>query len=42
MVRENVGFKVKISDNSGYCRDRLRIHPDGQEALGTAGCIGLA
>ena len=42
MVRYGVGFKVKITDNTENCRDRLFIHPDGLEAPGTAGCIGLA
>jgi RHS repeat-associated protein len=41
MVRNGVGFKVFLSDNTEKCRDRLRIHPDGIEHIGTAGCIGL-
>ncbi len=41
MVRNGVGFKVTLSDNKEDCRDHLRIHPDGEEHVGTAGCIGL-
>ena len=41
MVRDGVGFKVILSDASTYCRDALRIHPDGTEHPGTSGCIGL-
>jgi hypothetical protein len=41
MKRDGVGFKVWISDNSDKCRTDLRIHPDGKEAVGTAGCIGI-
>jgi hypothetical protein len=40
MVRDGVGFKVILSDNTSKCRDDLRIHPDGN-APGTKGCIGL-
>ena len=38
---ERVGFKVILSDNADKCRTDLRIHPDGEEHVGTAGCIGL-
>jgi RHS repeat-associated protein len=41
MVRDGVGFKVTLSDAPDYCRDALRIHPDGIEHPGTSGCIGL-
>ena len=41
MVRKGVGFKVTLNDNTGKCRDALRIHPDGEETPGTSGCIGL-
>jgi hypothetical protein len=40
MVRNDVGFKVTLSDNTSKCRDDLRIHPDGNKP-GTKGCIGL-
>jgi hypothetical protein len=41
MVRDDVGFKVYLSDNTSKCRTTLRIHPDGRETPGTAGCIGI-
>jgi len=41
MVRDGVGFKVYLNDNTEYNRTQLRIHPD-QSPAGTAGCIGLA
>jgi len=41
MVRNGIGFKVHLTDAVDYCRNVLRIHPDGEEYLGTAGCIGL-
>jgi RHS repeat-associated protein len=41
MKREGVGFKVILTDNQDKCRTDLRIHPDGKETPGTAGCIGL-
>jgi hypothetical protein len=41
MVRDGVGFKVYMSDNTALNRDGLRIHPDQTPSVGTAGCIGL-
>jgi RHS repeat-associated protein len=41
MVRDGVGFKVFLTDNTENCRTDLRIHPDGTEKPGTAGCVGL-
>jgi hypothetical protein len=41
MVRDGVGFKVLLNDNTEHNRTQLRIHPD-QSPAGTAGCIGLA
>jgi hypothetical protein len=41
MVRDGVGFKVFLSDNTGLNRDGLRIHPDKAPPVGTAGCIGI-
>ncbi|MBX3254769.1 MAG: hypothetical protein KF862_11565 [Chitinophagaceae bacterium] len=42
MVRDGVGFKVYLSDNTELNRTQLRIHPDQVPSVGTAGCIGLA
>jgi hypothetical protein len=42
MVRDGVGFKVFLSDNSELNRTQLRIHPDQVPSVGTAGCIGIA
>ncbi len=42
MVRDGVGFKVYMSDNTQLNRDGLRIHPDQNPSEGTAGCIGIA
>ena len=41
MVRDGVGFKVYLSDNTALNRTQLRIHPDQVPSVGTAGCIGL-
>lgn len=41
MVREGVGFKVLLNDNKVLNRTGLRIHPDQNPSLGTAGCIGM-
>ncbi len=41
MVRDGVGFKVWISDNVELNRTALRIHPDQEPSIGSAGCIGL-
>jgi RHS repeat-associated protein len=41
MVRDDIGFKVYLNDNDSKCRTDLRIHPDGKDTPGTAGCVGL-
>ena len=41
MVRDNVGFKILLNDHTELNRTGLRIHPDQNPSLGTAGCIGI-
>jgi RHS repeat-associated protein len=41
MVRDGVGFKVLLNNNTALNRTGLRIHPDQNPSLGTAGCIGI-
>lgn len=41
MVRDGVGFKVLLNNNTQLNRTGLRIHPDQNPSLGTAGCIGI-
>jgi RHS repeat-associated protein len=41
MVRDGVGFKIILNDNTIYNRTALRIHPDQVPSVGTSGCIGL-
>ncbi|MCO6174102.1 RHS repeat-associated core domain-containing protein [Flavobacterium sp. NRK F10] len=41
MVRDGIGFKVYLSDNTALNRNQLRIHPDQVPSEGTAGCIGI-
>lgn len=41
MLRDGVGFKVMLSDNTDLNRTQLRIHPDQVPSVGTAGCIGI-
>jgi len=39
-TRHDIGFSVDITPDH-WGREALRIHPDGEEYLGTLGCIGL-
>ena len=41
MLRNGVGFKVILSNNTAYSRTSLRIHPDQEPQPGSSGCIGL-
>lgn len=41
MVRDGIGFKIYLSNNTVLNRTALRIHPDQDPQPGTSGCIGL-
>ena len=41
MTRNGVGFSVDITPDPRWGRSVLRIHPDGPQFAGTAGCVGL-